>query len=471
MLSKEDNELITNTDPGTPTGELFRRFWLPVALAEELGGPDGVPVRVRVLGEDLVAFRDTHGRVGLVDAYCPHRGAPLFFGRNEECGLRCVYHGWKFAVDGTCVDLPNAPEGETFKEKIKLTSYPCVEAGDLLWAYMGPPDQQPPFPEFEWTKLPKAHRYVSKFRLECNYLQAMEGDYDPSHARFLHSTLSEDTNWAFSNTNPARVLQQTSASNGNGNAPDPSPHAVGPRRRVIGPLPGRLEDTPSAVLSVTASQLPDGRVAASAGAIWMMPIFCTAGITADANTYSSNMRIPIDNTSLMFYRLRWSYSPIPEKELEEYKHGGFIYPELIPGTYTPKANVHNDYNIDRVAQKYFSYSGIKTFPLQDIAMMENQWGPIADRTREHLTSSDYMIIHVRRRLLSAAKALARGIEPEAPWHPAEYRYHRETVVLPHGTLEDASEQAKAKASAARVTPEPKRNAAEISAAALTPLVS
>jgi phenylpropionate dioxygenase-like ring-hydroxylating dioxygenase large terminal subunit len=112
MLSKEDNELITNTNPGTPMGELFRRFWLPVALAEELGGPDCVPVRVRVMGEDMVAFRDTHGRVGLLDAYCPHRGAPLFFGRNEECGLRCVYHGWKFDVHGQCVDLPNAPEDQ-----------------------------------------------------------------------------------------------------------------------------------------------------------------------------------------------------------------------------------------------------------------------------------------------------------------------------------------------------------------------
>jgi len=471
MLSKEDNELITNTNPGTPMGELFRLFWLPVALAEELGGADCVPVRVRVIGEDLVAFRDTNGRVGLVDAYCPHRGAPLFFGRNEECGLRCVYHGWKFDVHGQCVDLPNAPEGETFKTKIKLTSYPCVEAGDLLWAYMGPPDKQPPFPEFEWTKLPKSHRYVSKFRLECNYLQAMEGDYDPSHARFLHSTLTEDTNWAFSNTNPNRALQQMSAYNGDAHAVDPFPHAVGPRRRVIGPLPGRLEDTPAAVLSLTASQLPDGRVAASAGASWMMPIFCTAGISAGPETYSSNMRIPIDNTSLMFYRLRWSYNPIPEKELEEYKHGGFIYPELVPGTWTPKANVHNDYNVDRVVQKYFSYTGIKTFPLQDIAMMENQWGPIADRTKEHLTSSDYVIIHVRRRLLSAAKALAQGMEPEAPWHPAEYRYHRESVVLAQGTPEEAIELAKAQARATRVTPEPERVAPEISVVPLDQLVS
>ncbi len=160
-------------------GELFRRFWLPVALAEELPGADCVPLRVKVLNEDLIAFRGTDGRVGLIDAYCPHRGAPLFFGRNEENGLRCVYHGWKFDVDGVCTDLPNAPEGDTFKDKIKVKYYPAVEAGDLIWAFMGPADKKPPMPEFEWLHMPSSHRYVSKFRLECNYLQAMEGDYDP----------------------------------------------------------------------------------------------------------------------------------------------------------------------------------------------------------------------------------------------------------------------------------------------------
>src|SRR5918998_6120570 len=135
MLSKEDNELATNTNRGTPMGELFRRFWLPVALSSELPGPDCTPLRVRILGEDLIAFRDTDGRVGLVDAYCPHRGAPMFFGRNEENGLRCVYHGWKFDVDGECVDMPNEPAESNFKTKIRTTAYPCREFGGLIWAY------------------------------------------------------------------------------------------------------------------------------------------------------------------------------------------------------------------------------------------------------------------------------------------------------------------------------------------------
>jgi phenylpropionate dioxygenase-like ring-hydroxylating dioxygenase large terminal subunit len=451
MLSRQDNELVTNTDRGSPMGELFRRFWLPVALSEELPGPDCAPLRVKIMGEDLIAFRDSDGRAGLVDAYCPHRGAPMFFGRNEEAGLRCVYHGWKFDVTGACVDLPNAPEGETFKNKVRITAYPCEDAGDLIWAYMGPPERKPPFPGFEWCKLPKSHRYVTKFRLECNYLQAMEGDYDPGHANFLHSNLTEDTSWAFSNVNPnRRQQQQMGRYAADPGKPDPFPRAVGPRRRVVGAPTGQLEDSIGAVLSVSANELPDGTKVASAGASWMMPIFCTAGITASAGTYSSNMRIPIDNRAIMFYRLRWSYDPLPERDIEEYKHGGFTFPELIPGTWKTKANVSNDYMVDRVAQKYFSYTGIKTFPLQDIAMMENQWGPLADRTREHLTTSDYVIIKVRRRLLAAAKALAEGVEPEAPWHPEEYSYHRETVSIQEGPLDEAIRLAREKARTSRI---------------------
>ena len=448
MLSKEDNELVTNTNPGTPMGELFRRFWLPAALAEELPGVDCVPLRVKLLGEDLIAFRDTDGRVGLVDAYCPHRGAPLFFGRNEENGLRCVYHGWKFDVDGVCQDIPNAPEGMTFKEKIQIKSYPCVEAGDLIWAYMGPADKQPPMPDFEWLKLPKSHRYVTKFIESCNYLQAMEGDYDPSHAPFLHSAFGgTSVNFTDRGNNFRSPAARTW---GPGEANEPFPRAVGdrrvtddatPRSRRAG-LNARLEDVEQAMLNVSVTPQADGKVAASVGVTWWMPIFCTAG-TAAPNHFSSNMRIPIDNESLMFYRLRWSWEPISELDLNEYKHGGFTHPEVTPGTWMPKANIYNDYLVDRVAQKNFSYTGIKSFPLQDIALIEAQWGPIADRTQEHLASSDYVIIYVRRRLLKAAKDLAAGIEPSGPSHPEVFHLHRDTAVA--ATEEEAIALAKEQA--------------------------
>jgi phthalate 4,5-dioxygenase oxygenase subunit len=422
LLSATDNETVTNTNRGTPMGDLFRRFWLPVALSSELPGPDCIPLRVKVLGEDLIAFRASNGRVGLMDAYCPHRGAPMFFGRNEENGLRCVYHGWKFDVDGNCVDLPNAPEGETFKNKIEAKAYPCEDKGDLIWAYMGPKDKKPPFPEFEWTNLTADCRYVSKFRLECNYLQAMEGDYDPSHGRFLHSTLADQNIPNPLDPNAINRQQRVFAEQTDPNVDANSARFVG-TRRVTAPIGAKLEDTESGVIATQAMQQADGSWLASLNVVVMLPIFCTAGI-GGKDTYFSNMRVPIDNESLMFYRLRWKYTPIPQADLEEYKYGEYYYPALVPGTWQTKDNVTNDYNVDRVIQKNYTYTGIRTFPLQDIAMMENQWGPIADRTQEHLTSSDYQIIHIRRRLLKAAEALAAGQEPTEPWNPQAYRYRR-----------------------------------------------
>ena len=186
MISKEENELLCRTGPGTPMGELFRRFWLPVALSRELPKPDCPPVRLQVLSEDLIAFRDTTGQVGLLARYCPHRGASLFFGRNEEGGLRCVYHGWKFNRTGACVDMPNEPAECTFKHKIQQTAYPIREAGGVIWAYMGPQETIPELPQLEWTLVPQNHVYAHKRFQHCNYLQNVEGEVDSSHVSFLH---------------------------------------------------------------------------------------------------------------------------------------------------------------------------------------------------------------------------------------------------------------------------------------------
>jgi hypothetical protein len=223
-----------------------------------------------------------------------------------------------------------------------------------------------------------------------------------------------------------------------------------------------VEDSDSGLLFVQSGERADGTKVANV-APWMMPIFCTAGTTAGANTYSTNIRIPIDSRRIYFYRLRWSYDPLSAAEIEAYKHDGWFYPELIPGTYQAVANVHNDYQIDRVAQKYFNYTGINCFPLQDIAMMEDQWGPLANRTLEHLTSSDFQIIAVRRRLLKTAKALAAGIEPAEPWRPEAYAYHRASVVTPTGTVEEAVTKAKALARQSRLAGEPGKVAATIRA--------
>src|SRR5437867_1080720 len=189
MLSKADNELITRVGPGTPMGNLMRQYWIPVLFSWELEA-DGPPERVRLLGEDLIAFRDSSGQPGLLAAHCPHRGASLFFGRNEEAGLRCVYHGWKFDVTGACVDMPSEPAESNFKDKIHHTAYPCEERGGVIWTYMGPLTPPPPLPNLEWMSLPEEHRWMAKRVQDSNWLQAIEGEVDQSHVSFLHSYLN-----------------------------------------------------------------------------------------------------------------------------------------------------------------------------------------------------------------------------------------------------------------------------------------
>src|ERR671935_2733057 len=192
MLKQEENELVTRVGPGTPMGSLMRQYWVPAMLSSELPTPDGDPVRVLLLGEKLIAFRDTNGKVGLLENNCPHRGASLFFGRNEACGLRCVYHGWKYDVTGQCVEMPNEPPESNFKDKIHHLAYPCVERTGVIWTYMGPLKTPPKLPDLEWNLVPTSQRYISKRYEECNWAQALEGGIDSSHSGFLHSHLFDD---------------------------------------------------------------------------------------------------------------------------------------------------------------------------------------------------------------------------------------------------------------------------------------
>ena len=185
MTTREENDLLTHTGRGTPMGDLMRRFWLPALLSRELEA-DGAPLRVRLLGENLVAFRNTEGKVGLLRENCAHRGASLYFAKNEECGLRCLYHGWKYDIDGNCLDQPNEPPQTQFKDKVKQPAYPCIERNGIVMTYMGPPEKKPPLPEFEWLTVPESHVYISKRYQDCHWLQGMEGDIDSSHLGFLH---------------------------------------------------------------------------------------------------------------------------------------------------------------------------------------------------------------------------------------------------------------------------------------------
>src|SRR5438876_10193039 len=186
MLRHEENELLTRVGRGTPMGEMIRRFWVPACLSEELPEPDCDPIRIRLLGEDLIAFRDTDGRAGVMQERCPHRGASLFFGRNEEGGLRCLYHGWKVDVTGKVLDTPCEPAESMMKQMVRHAAYPVIERGDVVWAYLGPLEKQPAFPDYWWTQVPANQRAVGKVDYQCNYLQGLEGVTDGSHSGVLH---------------------------------------------------------------------------------------------------------------------------------------------------------------------------------------------------------------------------------------------------------------------------------------------
>ena len=390
MLTKEENELLTRTGPGTPMGDLYRRFWLPVLLASELATADCDPVRVQVLGERLVAFKDTQDRIGLLDARCAHRQANLFWGRNEEGGLRCVYHGWKYDVNGDCLDIPNAPEGESFKTKVAaLAAYPAVEQGGFIWAYMGPPDVRPPMPGFEINNVPESHRYIAKILLRANWLQLMEGEIDSSHVSFLHSRVDKgESPLAARDRMQASMFQDLSPT-------------------------WTFKDTDYGMM-LGAKRKGAGNKTYWRVNQWLMPAF-TMIAARPGTPVHLQIRVPIDDESSIFYRAIWHPSrPLTDKELWDAKETGVNFPELIPGTFLGKENRDNDYLIDRAAQRTTSFTGIKSIPAQDWAVQEDMGGPTADRTLEHLVSADAAIISVRKRLITTARDLQEGTEPREP---------------------------------------------------------
>lgn len=401
MLSKEDNELLVRTGPGTPMGNLMRRFWAPVMLAEELGGPDSPPVRVDVLGEKLVAFRDSSGAIGLLAAYCPHRRANLFWGRNEEHGLRCVYHGWKFDVHGRCVDMPNCPEGATLHERVKTRAYPTLEKGGLIWAYLGPRELQPPFPHMEMFETLADQRRICKLIVKGNYFQMLEGDIDSSHVSFLHSRLdgtafegSLSRPDMFTDTQPTWTIDETDYG-----LAMTSKRAAGPDRYQY---------------RVTQHLFP-----------WMNMIAAPAG-----ERMLANVRTPIDDETTLFFRVfAQPLHPLTPDEIAQIENG-IISPEVIPGTFIPVENIDNDYLIDREVQRTQTFSGIKSVPAQDLAIGQDQGGLIADRSQEYLVSSDRAIIGARKKFLTRCKELMRGIEPPEARNPAAYAVRAVDFYLP-----------------------------------------
>ena len=396
MLSHHENQRLVRVGRGTPTGELFRRYWQPACLTQELPERDGPPVRVRLLGEDLVAFRDTAGRVGLVDAFCAHRRAPLFFGRNEECGLRCVYHGWKFDVDGMCVDLPSEPSSSPMKASARITAYPTMEKAGIVWAYLGPKDAMPAPPDYEWMRAPVTHGYVTTTYEACNYLQALEGGLDTAHSTYLHNIKLGDNSQPRQRDGAPRLdVERTdygysyvsTRQLGADGTYVRVYHYVMPFQQMRGGLRGLLRQNEVPKLD---------------GHLW----------------------VPIDDEQTNVYN--WGYSADPavaiSAEMAEAfeHHSGRGKDDLIPGTFTLKRNPSNDYLIDRVGQKTRSFTGIDGINTQDFAVQEGM-GPIVDRSEEYLGTSDRAIITLRKMLLDATTAVERGEVPPG----VEPRTHRD----------------------------------------------
>jgi phthalate 4,5-dioxygenase oxygenase subunit len=389
-------------------GNLLRRFWQPVALASELPGPDSDPLRLRILGEDLVAFRDSHGEVGLLAANCPHRGASLFFGRNEESGLRCVYHGWKFDTSGACVDMPNEPAESDFRTKVRAIAYPCQERGGVVWAYLGPALDMPSPPELEWTHVPPSHRYVSKRIQACNFLQNVEGEVDSSHVSFLHS---KGTAAASAGIEDFRST-----------LPDYMARDRAPRFFVLPTSYGlaigarRDAELDSYYWRITQFLMPT---------YTMIPVPVGVPVSFTAAT-------PIDDERMLGFTVTWHPDrPLTVDERTQIESWLGVHTEVDPGTFEPLRNKRNDYLIDRAYQRSGrSYTGIRGIREEDLAVQEGM-GEVCDRTTEHLGSSDLAVIAMRRRLLDAVHALAENGEvPYEARNADNYRVRSAALVLP-----------------------------------------
>ncbi|HYB69124.1 MAG TPA: Rieske 2Fe-2S domain-containing protein [Candidatus Bathyarchaeia archaeon] len=401
MLSAGDNALLTQTGSGAPMGEYFRRFWMPVALSRELPEPDCPPVRVRIMGEDLVAFRDSEGRIGLLEPRCPHRGANLFFGRNEQCGLRCVYHGWKFDVAGRCVDLPTLPAESTFRERVRVTAYPVREWGDFVWAYLGPAGHEPELPRLEFAVVPPSHRFVSKKLQQCNWAQSCEGGLDTAHFSFLHMPVTSVT------SESDEIMSRSSADRD--------------RTRWMrdDPMPEFHVVEHEAGLAIGASRRADGTQLYWRVSQFLLPNHGLAPNAFAGENYHGQTWVPITDESCWVYCYTWNPErPLAEAERQRLRAGQSVH-AAVDERWMPIRNRDNDYLIDRVDQKLRTFTGIRGISEQDACIQDSQ-GFIADRTREHLGPTDAAIIQFRRLVLGGARELLTGTEPAPARNGAAY---------------------------------------------------
>jgi phthalate 4,5-dioxygenase oxygenase subunit len=427
MLSTEENELLCRVGPGTPTGEFMREYWLPAFVPEELADPDGAPMRLRLLGEDLIAFKVSSGKYGLMAHNCPHRGASLFFGRNEEEGIRCVYHGWKFDVTGQCIDMPNEPAESDFKTKVRAKSYPCVERNNIVWTYMGPRDTPPPLPD--WLPNLDGDCQVWMRMQDSNWLQALEGDIDTVHAFFLHSG-HVTTEQSLRGSDAYYITQQREA-------------------RFF----AQDHDIGASYAAVRRAE-PDTEYWRMGH--FLLPFYTMNGPGLLGIKNQSLAWVPLDDEHTMVWTVGRQAPLPPETETVGGFKSGYVRRDPLGkndpyggrnttgvqtrkfesssdwlGRFRPLANLENDYLIDRDLQRRMgTYTGVPGMA-QD-AMAQETMGPIYDRTQERLGTSDLMIIRTRRKLLSCVRGFQRGATAPGVDEPERYRMRSGGVIVPAG---------------------------------------
>jgi phthalate 4,5-dioxygenase len=373
MTSSSDSELLTRVGPGTPMGALMRHYWLPALKSSELKA-DGDPVRFMLLGEKLVAFRDSAGRVGVLDQRCPHRCASLFFGRNEEGGIRCIYHGWKYDVTGKCLDQPNLPPHQQFKDKVRAKAYRVAERNGIVWAYMGEASKAPPLPEIAATHIPESEATITFVMRQCNWLQGLEGDIDTSHLNFLHYGALGGDDFAPTDPNRFGAIHR-----------DPE---------------YKVDDSELGTIYGAYRPAENGQTYWRI-AHFLFPCWTLAPFIAFEHYRIARAWVPLDDTHMMFVMIGPKQGPGSSNQNTA----------LLPNTsdwlgrFRCAQNMANDYLIDRDVQRTRSFTGIEGIHVQDQAVTESM-GPITDHSWEMLAPSDRMIAATRRRLLLAAKALA-----------------------------------------------------------------
>lgn len=387
MLTKEENDLLCHIEGDAPMGRLMRRHWTPVCLIEEVPEPDGAPVKARVFGEDLVVFRDSDGRVGVMDEYCPHRRASLVYGRNEEGGLRCLYHGWKMDVEGNVLEMVSEPTSSGMAEKVKHKAYPTNEWGGMVWAYMGPSDAVPEFVPPRWAPSADVRVSIAKVLLPCNWAQVLEGAIDSAHSSSLHSSdmvparvdgaKATSSLWLRPSTDKAPRLQVQRGGYG---------FRYAAIRRPIHQAQSHDYVRSTVFVAPATALIPPN------------------------NLYNvANINVPMDDTNTAFYFIAWGH-PAQTPETETWRK--FLRQTVgvdLDEYYRPLRNIENRFWQDRQAMKAGNFTGISGFPNQDVAMWLTM-GPIADRSHDRLGASDLAIVEFRKQMLEAVRAFQQGGE-------------------------------------------------------------